>query len=283
MTPRDDVIGGAVPCAFGAWRGLRDERVGEALVARAVAALADGTALEILKCDERSRVSALESGDVQLVLKEVRKGGARRRLADALRGGPARRAFRAGRGLIARGIGAALPLAALEQRSFGVPRRSLLVSLDLRSDPNSARLLELDAAGRSRTLAALAELMIALHQSGAVHGDLRAQHVHLRARAAGELVTAARLVDLESVRFHRRLSDARRSEDLAQLNASIPDAIATPAERRAALDAYAEALPFACGTRAAEAEIVRRSLARGHLFRGLDCSEEPRRKLRSGS
>ena len=75
------------------------------------------------------------------------------------------------------------------------------------------------------------------------------------------------LSDLEAVRFRTFLTDAERIEDLAQLNASIADALASADDRRAAFDRYAEALPF----RASAGEVIQRitalSLARGHLFR----------------
>jgi hypothetical protein len=137
--------------------------------------------------------------------------------------------------------------------------RSLLVSLDLRDVPTAADRLR-DPEHREATLTALADLAVALHQSSVIHGDLRAQHVHLDTRP--------RLIDLESVRFLGRLSDAQRIEDLAQLHASIADDLASGRERRAAFDRYARALPFDAADADVLAQIERRSVARGHLYRG---------------
>jgi hypothetical protein len=203
---------------------------------------------------------------MQGVVKEVRKTGIRRRLADAFRGAPARRAFQAGRGLIERGIGAALPLAAVERRRLGFPTRSLLLSLDLRAEPTAAVLLAGAPDQRKRVLTSLAELLLALHQSAATHGDLRAQHVHLSSGEGERLV--AKLIDLESLRFRQTLDGAARLDDWAQMNGSIPDGLASTAERRAAFDHYASALPFTNSTQAAFEEMTRRSIRRGHLYSG---------------
>jgi len=246
----------------GPWRGERDERFGEDLVVAALRAHEDGGPdAEVLKCDARSRVTAVALPGAPVVVKEVLKGGLRRRLADRFRGSPARRAWAAGRRLRALGIGVARPLAFLEQQRLGVPARSLSLARDLREHPTADRLL----AGRPDVLLSLADLALALHRAGVCHGDLRAQHVHLD----GE--REPRLIDLEGIRFRRALSDDERIEDLAQLNASIADALADPAQRRQAFDRYARALPFREPDDTVVARIVARSLAREHLFRGGAC------------
>jgi hypothetical protein len=258
VTPDCNAIGAQAPLRLGAWHGLRDERVAAKLIAEALSGL-DGQAAQTLKSDHRSSVVAVSTSESTLVVKEVRKTGARRRLADRFRGSPARRAWTAGRRLIRSGIGAALPLAFLEQRTLGIPLRSLLVSLDLRAIPTAVERLG-SPAQRLTTLAALADLAVDLHRNGAIHGDLRAQHVHLD--------TQPRLIDLESLRFRSRLSDAQRIEDLAQLNASIADDLASGPERRAAFDRYVSALPFEAAAPNVLSQIARHSIARKHLYRG---------------
>ena len=258
MIPDADTLGAPVPLRVGSWRGARDERVAAELVAAALAGREEKEA-HALKSDHRSSVVAVPTRAYPVVIKQVRKAGARRRLADSLRGSPARRAWTAGRRLIQSGIGAALPLAFLEQRTLGTPTRSLLVSLDLRQVPTAAERLA-DPTQREATLGVLSDLLVKLHRSGAIHGDLRAQHVHLDTRP--------RLIDLESVRFRARLSDDQRIEDLAQFNASIADALASGAERRTAFERYASTLPFRAATPDVLEQIARRSVARGHLYRG---------------
>jgi hypothetical protein len=61
----------------------------------------------LLKSDERSRVMAGPTEWGSMVVKEYAASGLARRLADAFRGSPARRAWLGGHGLRARGIAAA--------------------------------------------------------------------------------------------------------------------------------------------------------------------------------
>jgi hypothetical protein len=98
------------------------------------------------------------------------------------------------------------------------------------------------------------------------HGDLKATHVFLGSGPHPE----PKLVDLEGVRFPRRLSDARRVQALAELNASLPDAVSAPL-RTAAFRRYAARHPFRAGADATLREVVRRSLARRHRWSGADC------------
>jgi hypothetical protein len=236
---------------LGDWRGLREADVDAAVVEAALRGhegRGDERGRRLLKSDRRSLVTAVRTPGPAVVVKEVRKGGIRRRLADLFRGTPARRAFAAGRRLAALGIGAARPLAYLEQRRLGLPRRSLLVSLDLSEWPTADRALASDPSVLER----LAELAVSLHREGVRHGDLRAQHVHI---APGGTPL---LIDLEAVRFRRSATDAERIEDLAQLDASIADPLASPRDRREAFLRYARSLPF----RASEDEVLRRIRAR---------------------
>jgi hypothetical protein len=256
----------------GALRGLRsrelDERALAALVAAHEEAQRSGGA-RVLKADARSRLSALAAGTRPAIVKETPFRGWPRAAADAVRGSAGWRAFRAGHGLRARGVGAALPLAWLEERRAGLPVRSLVVLEDLRPDPDA---LAASAADPEAALLALAELAIALHRRGVVHGDLKCTNVIL----AGAPPYTAKLLDLESVRFRRDLDDAARIEALAEINASLPDAVPLDARRRA-WRRYCAALPFAAGRDAALAEVVARSLARRHRWSGVGCklAEEP--------
>jgi hypothetical protein len=225
----------------------------------------------VLKCDERSRVTGVTAGGLALVVKEVRKAGSRRRLADALRGSAARRAWKAAHSLLACGVGAAVPVAYLEQTVLGIPVQSLLISEDLRPARTAA---DYAASGSDRAadaLDALWQLAVRLHRSGFAHGDLRAQHVFLTPQPGA---LEARLIDLEDVRRTRRLSDEQRLHALAQLNASLADELASPEARRRAFARYASALPFRGGERAARERVVRMSLARAHLWRGEGCPHE---------
>lgn len=219
----------------------------------------------LLKSDARSSVSAVRAGERAAIVKEYPARGLARALADLVRGSPARRGWRAGHGLLARGIGAALPLAYLERRRLGVPVRSILVLENVRPARDALAVVHEKPAD---VLEALLELLVVLHRRSVDHGDLKCTHVFLREGASGlEPV----LVDLEGVRFRGRLTEARRLRALAELNASLPDVF--PAELRcAAFARYARVHPFAGGQRAALHRLVEASLARRHRFRGEGCT-----------
>lgn len=270
---------------LGRWRGLRLRELPELELERALAAhesaAAPGSGAERLKDDGRAlvtRVALPGSPWPSVVVKEVLKSGAGRRLADALRGSPARRGWIAGHGLAARAIGSTLPLAFAEARggkagSTGALQRSLLVLEDL------GRHSWLDDPQRSQdedaTCDALVRLLVSLHRQGVDHGDLQITHLYGSAPTCGEArrhaVGAPRLIDLEGVRFLRRCSDAQRIRALAELNASLPDAMLSASMRRNGFDRYARQLPFEGDRAHALREVIRLSMARRHRWTGADC------------
>jgi tRNA A-37 threonylcarbamoyl transferase component Bud32 len=247
-----------------ALREVADEDLG-ALLAAHEAALRAGDA-RVLGAGARARVTAQQLAGGPVVVKEAPYRGLARALADLVRGSAAARAWRGGHGLRARGIGAARPLARLERRSFGVPTGSWIVLEDLRPAPVAAFAA---SEGPQRVLDALAALAIRLHRAGIDHGDLKATHVFL-ARDGERL--APRLIDLEGVRFRRRLADARRGRALAQLNASLPDAFPAAA-RCAAFARYATALPFERDAASVRRDVARASVARAHRWSGAGCAD----------
>ena len=228
----------------------------------AVAASSDA----VLEDEVRTRASRSAPGGLAVVVKEVEVCSLRHRLADRFRGSAARRAWLGGRGLEVRGIGAARPLAFVESRRFGLPIASWVILEDLGDEVTADH-----AAGEGRSseavLDALRQLVVAMHRRGVDHRDLETGNVILSADPAQ---LAARLIDLEDVRFCRRLSDAQRMKALTQLNASLPDSFPA-ALRRASFARYAALLPFAAGRQRALQEIATASLARGHFWTGRDC------------
>ncbi len=255
---------------LGSDRGLRRREVSEPEVAAAFAAR-DGSHSDescvILKSDARARVFAVSTQNHSLVVKEYRAGGWTRRVADLFRGSPALRAWRGGHGLLARGSGAALPMAFVERRRFGIPIASAIVLEDLRA-LEAADECSKEYASEREVLRALARLASGMHRRGVIHGDLKASHVLLE--RDGERISG-RLIDLEGVRFHRRLSDRQRIHALAQLNASLPDRISDEGRLRA-FDCYAAAFPFRGDRNQCLREIVAVSLERHHRWTGSDCA-----------
>jgi tRNA A-37 threonylcarbamoyl transferase component Bud32 len=256
-------------------RGLRLRQLdGEALAAiradqRAALAARDA---RVCKSDARSSVTAIAVAGQRVFVKETPFRGVARALADVLRGSAGFRAWRAGHGLAARRIGAALPLAFGERRVLGVPVASWVVLEDLRPAAPASFALETGAAAAEEILDALARLAIALHRAGVDHGDLKGTHVLLQRTPS---CLEPRLIDLEGVRFPRRLREARRLHALAELNASLPDDYPATLRRRA-FRRYAAALPFRGGSQRALARVVRESRARKHRWTGAGCEEAER-------
>lgn len=256
-------------------RGLRQRAVCEVAVAAALeaheAALAAGDP-RVLERDGRGALCGLEIDRHRMVSKESRNRGLGRALADRLRGSPARRAWEAGHGLQILAVGSATPLAYLEWRRFGLAVRSLVLLEDLRPDEGAHRVLESAPSNRrAAALDALLDLLLRLHRAGVDHGDLKASNVLLRHSPRG---FEARLIDLEGVRFLDRLPDALRVRALAQLNASVGDALDIAARERF-FARYAQALRFTAGARAARTAVVRESLARQHRWSGQGCEASP--------
>jgi tRNA A-37 threonylcarbamoyl transferase component Bud32 len=246
------------------FEGLRLRDLDARDLEAALAAHREALGAALLEADARSRVSAVRAGERAAIVKEYPARGLARAIADAVRGSPARRGWQAGHGLLARGIGAARPLAYLERRVLGVPVRSLFVMEDVRPAPDALAAVHEKPAD---ALDALVRLVVALHRRGVDHGDLKATNVFLRGGPRG---LDPLLVDLEGVRFRRALGEARRVQALAELNASLPDVF--PAElRRAAFARYARAHPFAEGSARALRRVVEASLARRHRFQGRGC------------
>jgi len=220
-----------------------------------------------LKSDPRAHITAGPSAIGPLVVKQYRARGFSHRLADRFRGSPARRAWRGGHGLSARGIAVSTPIAFLERQRWGLPFVSIAVFRDARpGEPADA--CPPAFARPDEIIDALLTLVLHLHRRSVVHGDLKASHVMLR--RDGEQLTT-RLIDLEGVRFPRRLSDADRIRAIAELNASLPDEFPGPLRRRA-FERYAAALPFVRGQDAVLRDVVSLSLARRHRWTGGGCA-----------
>jgi len=244
-------------------RGLHLREAGSeavrAWLAAHEAALREDDPAACLKREGRVAITRVHAAGRTVVVKQQR-AGAGRALADCFRGSPAARAWRAGHGLLARDVPAALPLAYLEERRFGLPTRSLVI-LEAVEGPDGV-----EACGAAGALRAQTDLVIALHRGHVDHGDLKATNwIH----RAGD--GRATLVDLESVKFRRALPPTRRLEGLAQWNASLPDAVPARA-RREAFERYRAETHLDLPLEAAIEQIVARSLERGHRWSGADCA-----------
>ncbi|MBW2395006.1 MAG: phosphotransferase [Deltaproteobacteria bacterium] len=251
------------------WHEFPERAVRDSLAAHRAALDGKGPpGSEVLKDDGRSRITRTRAGGRAVFVKEVLPRGPLRVLADAFRGSPAWRGWRAGHGIRERGLAAALPLATIDARHFGLTRRSWLVLEDLAP---AVDLLDLPEDGQPAALGALGAWLGQLHLRGIDHGDLKATHLFARSDAPAAMPA---LIDLEGLRFRRRIPEARRLTALAELNASLPESWPDEARRRAFFR-YATFEPFQTGRKRALSEVVRASRARRHRWNGDDCSEAP--------
>ncbi len=107
----------------------------------------------------------------------------------------------------------------------------------------------------------LADLLADLHRRGIYHSDLKASNVTW---SPGQ---PARLLDYQRVRFGIRVSRRRRTLNLAQLNASLPDQL--PGElRKRALQRYLERCGYRENGRKLREAVISQSLQRSHRWHG---------------
>jgi tRNA A-37 threonylcarbamoyl transferase component Bud32 len=171
-------------------------------------------------------VSRLETpqGPLDVVVKQFRNQGPRRRLDRRWRGSKAERSWRVARALRAAGIATPEPLALIESRAAEGPSwyvcRHLPDALEARylfRAANAGSLPEafpgLDFAAFVTALAGTARR---LHDAGFWHRDLSGGNVLLPAGQAGE-PRDLYLLDLNRTRVGQRLGTVRRSRDLCRL------------------------------------------------------------------
>jgi len=160
-------------------------------------------------------------------------------IVEATRGSGARRCWRAGHGLAARGIPALLPVAFVDWRSAGLPSRSALITEEPEGLIRPDDFLR-EKGGATALCDALLKLVLAMHRRGIAHDALTLDAIGLR-RAEGQV--EALITGLEGVRFRGTLSDEQRAEMLKDFDASL-EGVIDPALRRDFLQSYSQRLPF---------------------------------------
>lgn len=246
--------------------GVREQTLDDAALAALIARAGESDA-RATRRGGRTFVTPLALGDRRLVVKHSAGGSLGRRLAAAVRGTPARRAFEAGlrdRALLGQ---AARVVAWLEANELGLPGESWLVLEQVGAfDLDRHRPASSEAA--DRLACALGEWLAALHAVGFDHRDLKGSN--LRGDTADGRPRFW-LVDLEDLHGPGRLGDDARLSALAALNASIADEDLPAGARLAALERYVSLLPFerpGLDLERARRELDRRSRARAHRYRG---------------
>jgi tRNA A-37 threonylcarbamoyl transferase component Bud32 len=161
------------------------------------------TDARVLKPSRSSAVSARDG----LVLKRYNFRKWRNLFKDLFRGSKARRCFFRAIHLEQAGVHTARPLAFAEQRCCGVPVRSYLLMEEI---PQAANLLEWRGDKR-RAIQSLARLIARLHNAGFTHRDLKEGNILFDGDGNPHLV------DLDGLRYVRRVKDEWAAADLARL------------------------------------------------------------------
>jgi len=204
----------------------------------------------------------------RIIAKKVTTGGWSRAIADRVRGSAGARAFRRSQADRLISDRAAPTLAYLDFFRGGFPVESWLF-MDKVGDQDLDE-FEPDDPSEARKVARVLGLWLAEnHARGLSHEDLKGGNIRI-----GRTPEAIRfwLVDLQDLSGPVHVPESARIEALCQLNASLADKAFDRTSRRAALEAYAERLPFSRPLEAVATEITRRSLARRHRYRGEGCA-----------
>jgi len=184
----------------------------------------------MVKIDHKTRVSlvdvATDSGSMTVCVKEYNGRPLIYNLRNLFTWRPAARSWYAANALSVRGIEVATHLAARLPRNPLSSRSSYVIATAIEGaegfrDFVSAHFASSDAtASRRAFAAALGRHIQRVHAMGVFHRDLKTTNILVVGEAAG--AWALYVVDLDRVRFRRRVSRERRVRNLAQINASTP-------------------------------------------------------------
>lgn len=187
-------------------------------------ALCSGEGAAVLKRATRSVLTVQrDAGGTPVCVKEYCRVGWVRALAQGLCGTRAAWSWRAAHGLQVRGFDTPLPLALIERGRGPLVRESFLLTryLEGADELNDfvQGLCREDPGARRAFLRQLAATLRAMHERGIYHADLKSNNILVLPR--GPESWGFYFIDLDRVYFHRRLTFARRANNLAQLNASV--------------------------------------------------------------
>lgn len=156
-------------------------------------------------------------------------------LANIVRTG-ALRSLRGAQTLNQAGIATVIPVAAVENRRWGIVYKSFFISeevaggktLDAFWREDLLKLAGKEGVKRRRAfLSRLADLFRTLHAQQIYHGDLKDANI-LVVAPAQERPMGLFLIDLESVRRYRRLNERRRVKNLVQIYRTLGRYVARP-------------------------------------------------------
>lgn len=184
---------------------------------RAVEAVLAAPSTRVLKESARVTVAVAAQDGGRIVLKRFRERTLARVLEAVALGSSAHRVWHAAMLMRDAGFAVPEPVAALEQRRFGIALRSCAVTQFVDGPPLDELWRSRSGAARRSLTLAFADYLRRLHAAGLYPQDLRAANVLVTA----ENPPAFALVDLDRVRRYGRLSWRRRRKNVVQVHRSV--------------------------------------------------------------
>jgi tRNA A-37 threonylcarbamoyl transferase component Bud32 len=166
-----------------------------------------------------ARIPPPDSGQSGLVLRRLNYGRWRARFRDLFRPSRAQRAFRVALVLEAAGLPVARALAVADRRWWRWPQHAYLVSDQIEKAQTLAQVAHGRVAWPRSLVRAVAVLLAHLHESGFIHGDLKASNILIKTDTGDPW-----LIDFDGVRRFNRVPRARAASDLARLLTGIIEA-----------------------------------------------------------
>ena len=178
-----------------------------------------------------TRLPASHETTESVCIKEYKYPSSFKRFLYSFCNSPARRAWFAAHGLIALNVKTPKPIALLEEKRFGILRKSFIIMDDISNySPCNKYVAEkfknphnkINCRMKNSFISHLALSFRQLHDCGIYHADLKANNIIIM-----ELQGSWHFyyLDLDRVRFNKKITSREMVKNLSQLNASIPNCI----------------------------------------------------------
>lgn len=170
--------------------------------------------------------------EFKVLLKESNDSSVLGRLRCMIGKSRARKCWIASRGLRVRNVATPPAIALIEKRCFGIPKQTMMLTefVDQAYELNDYVLRHFKndlpsykAHKKEQFIRELSQIIKDLHQKGIYHADLKSNNILVKEKEGGGW--AFYVIDLDRVDFKPHLSFRERSNNLAQINASVADCI----------------------------------------------------------
>lgn len=197
----------------------------------------------IIKDQKRIKVYRVEYRGTAIYIKRYNPYSLWSRLATIIQGSKALKAWQGANLLLEKGFNTAMPLAAIDYRTFGLIGKSFYVTKEISDSEISVHYYEdrfHEKKGllheRRNFIRSMAKLFKELHQKGIYHNDLKDFNILIR---EDDGVLTPFLLDLEGVYRFKRVPQSKKIKNIVQLNRTI-GRLMSKADRLAFILEYSE-------------------------------------------